>query len=228
MEVPIQILSKYIQNILKVSLQISNCLFISSLMFNRSQDLQRKIDQKEGFLDMLRDGNNFMNLVVMVWTWSFTSFAYYLVSFYIKYFKGSVYLNSFLFGVAGLAGTLIFAILVNFMTSKNLLILSFIFTFVGSLGFTLTIESPSLVPIWILWMVTSLSIQFSLCYMMNWDLFKPKFRTRIYSICNIWARLWTVLSPMLVELMTNPIILMSVWAVAMVFLGSRIRSPEKS
>jgi len=201
----------------------------TNMMFyrNNNDTLSQEMDESKTFWQMLKEGNNLKNLLIIIWWWSFTSSSYYLVSFFIKYFKGSIYINSFLFGIASLIGVTLFSILINYISTKRLFILSFLMTFIGSLGFTLTRNYESLVPLWILLMVVSLSIQFSLCYYTNVELFSPTFRTRIFSLWNIIARCFTVISPMLVELMDNPIIIISVWAVGMIMLATQLSPVNK-
>lgn len=175
-----------------------------------------------GFCAMLSETPNLKNLIIMICWWSFTSSGYYLVGFYIKYFKGSLYVNSFLFAFAGFLGVSTFGFLIQYFSNKKLLSLSFFLTFLGSLGFTLTKSYAELVPIWILIMVYSLSILFTLCYYTNWVLFEPSYRTRIFSICNIIARSFTMLSPMAVELMDNPLLVVCVLALIMTFVSKQI------
>lgn len=163
------------------------------------------------------------NLIIMICCWSFTSFSYYWVGFYMKYFKGSLYFNSFLFALAGFFGVTTFGILIKYFKNKTLLTLTFLLTFCGSLGFTLTKVYASLVPLWILLMVYSLSMQFCLWYYTNWVLFQPKYRTRVFSVCNIVARTFTMLSPMVVELVNNPIMIVCLCAISMTYLSTHLK-----
>mmetsp|Transcript_14364 Transcript_14364/g.14347 ORF Transcript_14364/g.14347 Transcript_14364/m.14347 type:complete len:134 (-) Transcript_14364:164-565(-) len=114
------------------------------------------------FMNNFKDCSKLLNLLIMICSWSFTSAGYYLVCYNVKYFEGSVYTNSILFGVAGLIGVILFSVLINLISSKKLLISSFFLTLFGSVGYSATLQYPSLVPIWILFMVGSFSIQFSL------------------------------------------------------------------
>jgi len=172
---------------------------------------------------MLREEYNFRNCFIMVWSWSFTSFSYYCISFYLKYFKGSIYVNSFLFGIAGFLGVTTFGVMIQYLSNKSLFTITFFVTFLGSLGFTLTKTNESLVPVWILLMVFSVSIQFSLWYYTNIVLFPPLYRTRIFSVWNIIARTFTMMSPMVVELVDNPMLILWVAAITLMFMSTQLK-----
>ncbi|CAI2373262.1 unnamed protein product [Moneuplotes crassus] len=176
-------------------------------------------NEKPRFMNIFKDWTQVINLIIMICSWSFTSAGYYLVCYNVKYFEGSVYTNSILLGVAGLIGVILFSILINLISSKKLLISSFFLTLFGSVGYLATLQYPSLVPIWILFMVGSFSIQFSLCYYLNCELFQPAFRTRVYSICNFCSRSCSMLSPLLSETLSNPIILISACSILMLLLS---------
>ena len=184
------------------------------------------MDQEKSFCQMLGEAPNFRNLWIVICWWTFTSSSYYLINFFMKYFKGSIYVNAFLFGFAGLLGVILFSVLLNLISTKKMFIISFFITFWGSMGFTLTQGDEDLVPIWILLMVMSLSIQFSLCYYTNIELFEPAYRTRIFSLWNIISRIFTMGSPMVAELMGNPIIIISIAGIVMIMLATQLKMPE--
>lgn len=54
---------------------------------------------------MIKDRKTLKNLIVMIVNWSSCSFSYYLLSYYTKYFKGTMYSNTALLGVADILAT---------------------------------------------------------------------------------------------------------------------------
>jgi hypothetical protein len=53
------------------------------------------------------DTTYYWNLVIMSIMWTAASFSFYLVQFMTKYYEGSLYLNYYLDGLAGVVGVLI-------------------------------------------------------------------------------------------------------------------------
>lgn len=172
---------------------------------------------------MLQQRSNCINLVIMICLWTVTSFSYYCVNFNIKYFNGSIYTNGIWFSLAGILGNITFSLMIQFYTSTKVFIIWFLVSFIGSVGYWLSRSIEPLVPIWILIMVYVLTISFSMCYYANVCLFPAIHRTKIFAVCNIVSRSFTILAPMSVELMDDPIIIVAVASFFMIFLSSQLR-----
>ena len=118
---------------------------------------------------MLKNDINWCNLLIMICAWAFTSFNSYWIEFYIKYLRGSNYINATIMGFAALLSSLIFVVMINYI--KELLFFSFFFliTFFRSPWYTITEECVSLLPMWIFLMVFALSMLFSLVHYSNYN-----------------------------------------------------------
>ena len=168
---------------------------------------------------MLKKDRNCWNLLIMILAWTFTSFSYYWVGFYTKYFRGSIYVNSTLMGLAGLFGVSVFGFMLKYMKNSSLFPLLFLISFLGSLGYTLTERYAYLLPMWILLMMFALSMLFSLVYYSNYYFFESQYRTRIFSICNIVSRTFTIMAPLSVELLDNPLLIIWIFSLIMIVLS---------
>jgi len=68
----------------------------------------------------------------MILNWSTCSFSYYLLSYYTKYFKGSIYTNTMLLGVADICATFAMRGLQVFFETKTGFMISFCLVFIVS------------------------------------------------------------------------------------------------
>lgn len=68
----------------------------------------------------------------MVINWSTCSFSYYLLSYYTKYFKGTMYTNTALLGLADILATFSMRGLQVFFETKIAFVISFALVFLVS------------------------------------------------------------------------------------------------
>ena len=183
---------------------------------------------EKSFIQMLKEKSNWINLLIIVFAWSVTGYSYYWVAFYVKYFNGSIYINAFLFGLAELIGVFIFSFLIKYFKNKTLFIGLFFLSFIGSICYCLTRTYTDLVPIWILLMAISFSMLFSLVYYANCSFFSSEYSTRIFSICNVVSRSFTILAPMSVETFSNPIIFVCMLSLFLSLISFLLKESEQS
>lgn len=67
----------------------------------------------------IRINNTMRNLCIMIVNWSTCSFGYYLLLFYIRYFKGLTYGNAALLGLADIIATVAVRILQIYFETKT-------------------------------------------------------------------------------------------------------------
>jgi ABC-type nickel/cobalt efflux system permease component RcnA len=68
---------------------------------------------------------------------------------------------------------------------------------------------------------------FGLAYFGNQEYFEPIFLSTVFGICNIFARMCTIMSPMVAEVVPEPIILITICAIASAIASSFLRQPQK-
>lgn len=152
-------------------------------------------------LKMLSRTPNFKNLLMLSIIWSSVSFAYYILTFYMKYLPGSIYSNTLASSVSEILATLLSGYLLAKSGEKNTLLFSFGSSFV--FGLPLIYLKPETYP-WvsascILMTKFGISCAFNICYLVTCDYFPRLYHSSIYGLCNFFARLVTIAAPLVAE-----------------------------
>lgn len=71
-----------------------------------------------GRRETMSDNQYIINVVIMSIFWTVSSFSFYLLLFMTKYYEGSIYINFYLDGIAGLLGSTLSLISYNFLKSR--------------------------------------------------------------------------------------------------------------
>jgi MFS family permease len=104
----------------------------SGFKFDREELRMHEFNIKSSCSSMISDRKTFKNLMIMIINWSSCSFSYYLLSYYTKYFKGTIYSNTALLGLADILATFSMRIMQNFFETKTNFMISFSLVFVVS------------------------------------------------------------------------------------------------
>ena len=137
-----------------------------------------------------------INLAIMIYIWSSISFTYYLASFQLKYLPGDIFDNSIASAFAQSLGIIISGVFTKFFNKKQALIISYAISFVGGLLILFFGESSvSLMPFFVGVARIGISAGFNLIYLMNAEVFPTLFAATAMGICNLLARIITILSP---------------------------------
>ena len=111
----------------------------------------------------------------MTLNWCACSFGYYVCSFYLKYFKGSLYVNATVFTAASVLSSVLYGIKQKYMSTPRIFQLCFGLCTIGACGFLLTEDYPNLIPVWILWMTYCLNTSFSMVYYGTYEFFPSQY-----------------------------------------------------
>jgi MFS transporter, OCT family, solute carrier family 22 (organic cation transporter), member 4/5 len=183
----------------------------SGFKFDREELRMHEFNIKSSCSSMISDRKTFKNLMIMIINWSSCSFSYYLLSYYTKYFKGTIYSNTALLGLADILATFSMRIMQNFFETKTSFMISFSLVFVVSWFYYIVMHEVVLVAIWVLLMRYGVTTAFSLAYYGNSEYFQTDMVSTAFGACNTMARLSTIVSPMLAEVLAQPIILITFW-----------------
>lgn len=82
---------------------------------------------------MISNSTYYKNLIVLTIQWSAASFSFYMLQFLNKYFEGSIYINYYLDGTAGLIGNSISLFVYPCAKIQWSFVISVSLTFVGSI-----------------------------------------------------------------------------------------------
>ena len=146
----------------------------------------------------------------MMVEWSYSSFSFFVVPFYLAKVDGNMYLFSVCTAIAELLSVVICLTIVNYdMNLKRSLIVFCGISFIGALGIMLF--KPQAILYLILY--TGCSTAFSLVYLIVNDLFPTIFRATAYGACNVLGRFITILSPMVAQMDGSwPMLILAVYS----------------
>ena len=142
-----------------------------------------------------------INLIILVAVWIASSFNFYLINFQLKSIKGNVFLNTFVSALSEIPAIAIGGILYAKIGIKLTLVGAFGIAIIGSTSLViLGNNNVDLIPIFILLAKSGVSATFNICYLANSQIFPAIFAGTAFGICNIGAKLATMLAPLLAEL----------------------------
>ena len=138
----------------------------------------------------------------MMITWSFASFAFFLVPLYIGNADLNLYLISICLAVAEIIASVICLFITHGRDNKKSLILFCMLSCIGSVGaliFQSVYDSDNQIPIAVTYLILYVGIvtAFDLVYLLVNDLFPTIFLATSYGACNVIGRFVSILSPLM-------------------------------
>ena len=130
--------------------------------------------------ELFRNKTHFCNLIIMIINWCMCSFSYYVIGFFVKYFKGNMYTNAIMMGLADLSATFIIKIAQSFVSTKPAFLISFMLICFSTILYFFVQNSELLVPMCILLMRSGAAFAFSLAYFTNSEIFPPEFQSAVF------------------------------------------------
>lgn len=165
----------------------------------------------------------------MVMLWSVTSLNYYLITFFMKYVPGNIYVNTSVSALSELVAYASSGFAYKILGGKPSFWISF---FLAGIGGILIAISPNAVGYKIASFVLvakfGISFAFNLVYIITPSMFPTDLCTTAFGICNGFAMFSSVLSPMVAET-TEPLPMMiyalSSFAaiIATIFLNTKVK-----
>ena len=131
-------------------------------------------------------------------------FNFYLITFYLKYFPGSIFKNSLWFALSDFVSFIISGVLLKQSNNPNkTLLISFSVSAFGSILYLLFYWQLSLIPVFIILSRVGNSMAFNTVYVSNNRFFPTKYLASTYGLVNFVSHLVAVAAPMLAE-MSDP------------------------
>lgn len=142
-----------------------------------------------------------INLVVMCYMWASTSFCYYMISLYMKYLPGNIFINTIASGSAefiayGLGGILYTKLGIK----KSYSLLYAISSLGGILIIILGTDSVTWMPVFVMISKFGIAGCFTICYISNSHVFPTLFCSTAMGINNFFSRFLTCFSAEIAEL----------------------------
>lgn len=164
----------------------------------------------------------------MVILWSVTSLNYYLITYYMKYVPGNIYVNTTVSTISELLGYSVSGLAYKIIGGKAAFIVSFAISSVGGFLIAFVPAVGYEIAGFVLLAKFGISFAFNLVYVITPTLFPTDLCSTAFGVCNSFAMLSSVLSPMIAEL-TDPLPMLvfgftSVTAtVASVFIFTKVK-----
>ena len=142
------------------------------------------------------------NLIIMMITWSFSSFAFFLVPLYIGNANLNLFLISICLAVAEIISCLICLALTNGRDNRKFLIIFCLLSCIGSIGALIfqsvyKLDNEIHVAVAFLILYVGIVTAFNLVYLIVNDLFPTIFLATSYGACNVVGRFVSILSPLI-------------------------------
>ena len=135
----------------------------------------------------------------MMLLWIIISVTYYVIGFYLKYLEGSIYVNALVLGFAASISVSSGAIMMAKFGLKESLTISLSIALTGGMLLMLFANSlKSFVPFFVLLSMFGCGSGFGLVYEANF-IFPVEYATQTLGFCNLMARLFTILAPLISE-----------------------------
>ena len=135
----------------------------------------------------------------MTINWVSCSFDYYLVSFYLKYIPGDVFINTAASSLADLTANISSIFIFNGLGSKVSFIGSFILAGVGGFCIGFLDKGGAAIAVFVLIAKFGVGLAFQLCYLAMTEYFPTEISGTTFGVVNIFCRFFTILSPLVAE-----------------------------
>ena len=141
--------------------------------------------------------------------WSFGSFAFFLIPFYLGAIQfGNVYTMSLAIEAAELMASFVCLFITKLMSLKNALLMSCLFVCTGAVMLLLFLNSQGgdpnkaqglVLPALLLIINFGADASFNVAYLLNAHLFPPAVLATAYGVCNVMGRLISILAPLVAK-----------------------------
>jgi len=169
------------------------------------------------------------NLILMTIFWTSSSFNYYIITFYLKYIPGNIYVNTSLACVSEVIAYICSGFVMNTFGVKLSFMISFIVAAVGGILLVIFFNAEgALIAVFVLFAKFGISFAFNISYLATPKMFPTILASTAFGICNVFARFSTVLSPLIAELPDPvPMSIFSVMCIASALLPLLLRPVKK-
>lgn len=164
------------------------------------------------------------NLFFMILIWIASSYCITSLSYYSKNISGNFYLNFLTAGVFDIPIAIIGGYLYHKFGLKPIFLAFFIVSSLGHIALIIASETnPDLVPIMLTFAKGGVKVTYDLCLLGNSFLFPSIFAGTTFGLCNVGAKLSTILAPLMAEVdapipMSINATLVSIAAIVSLFL----------
>lgn len=139
-------------------------------------------------------------LVLFSIFWTTSSFNYYLITFFMKYIPGNIFVNTSVSCASEITANFISGLIVKGVGIKRAFVVSYVVAALGGLLLTFMFNEEKIMPVFVLLSKFGIACAFNTAYLTTPMVFPVILTSTAFGICNVVARLATVASPMIAEL----------------------------
>jgi len=144
-----------------------------------------------------------MNLLASIVLYMESTFNFYLLTFYLKYFPGSIFENAGVYALSDLAAYVIAGIVLKLVSIPNAFRISLSIAFTGGMIYLFTSDNLTLVPIFICLCRVGCSMQYNVSVISINRTFPTKYISTAYGVVNMFAHIFACFSSLIAEV-PNP------------------------
>lgn len=168
----------------------------------KEESVHSTVVPQKGLIELWSNPLLKKNLIGSNMIWINGSFNFYLITFFLKYFPGNVYVNAIAFACADLFAYTCSGIVLKFLNVRLGLCIAYSIATASSLVFLLAngAEKDWVVPLIIAACRIGSSMSFNMGYVAVAKLFPTQFVTSVFGIVNLISHLVTIAAPMVAEI----------------------------
>ena len=157
------------------------------------------------FIEELKNSLYRNNLMIMALNWCAWSLSFYIIGYYVGKFPGNLYINAFAMGAADTLSASVSNIFIGKLGFKFGFTFMFILVVLVTTLYALFNDIPVIEYLWVFSMRLGIWLCFVMWYFGNSEYFETKVKARSFAFWNFFARIFTILSPLIVTLFPYPI-----------------------
>jgi multisubunit Na+/H+ antiporter MnhC subunit len=155
--------------------------------------------KKPAIKDLMKVKKLKRNLIGSIILWSCSAFNYFMLTFFLKYFPGNIFENSFFFALSDLVAFGAVACVLKRTTITGALQIAFAIDCFGGVAYILLHENTFLVPLLICICRCGVTMTYNIGYVSPKDLFPTLYIATVYGQVNVFAHVIACIAPMVAE-----------------------------
>ena len=141
-----------------------------------------------------------MNLLASIVLYMEATFNYYLLSFYLKYFPGSIFENAGIFALSDFGAFIIAGVVLKLVSIPNAFRIALSIAFTGGMLYLCTSDNAGLVPVFICLARVGQTMTFNVSVISVNRLFPTKYISTAYGVVNMFAHCFACFSSLVAEI----------------------------
>ncbi|CAI2364771.1 unnamed protein product [Moneuplotes crassus] len=177
----------------------------------------------------LKDKRTLLNLICVIVIFCVVSFNFYMISFYLKYVEGNIYINTLAGCISEIAGNFGSGFIQKWVGSKKALIVCFALSLVSATPL-IFITNSTAIAVCVFSGKFFIEGGFNIAYFVNPEIFHPLFVSFSFGLCNLVANIFTIFAPQVAEIKPRqtPVIVLLVLTVVTGLFTSFFRSKKEA